>query len=92
VDSQQWKELDKGLAGYPTFSRDSSSIYYLQLTQRCVIRVSLSSGQVERVFDLKDFRMGGWWGFWMGLDPTDAPLLIRDEGTNEIYTLTLDRP
>lgn len=92
VDSQEWKELDKGLAGYPTFSRDSSSIYYLQETQRCVFRVSLSSGQVERVFDLKDFRMGGWWGFWMGLDPTDAPLLIRDEGTNEIYTLTLDRP
>jgi len=92
VESQRWRELDKGIAGYPTFSRDSRSIYYLQLTQRRLLRIPVSGGQPEQVIDLKDFRLGGWWGFWMGLDPTDAPLLLRDEGTNEIYTLTLDRP
>jgi Tol biopolymer transport system component/DNA-binding winged helix-turn-helix (wHTH) protein len=92
VESQRWTELDKGIAGYPTFSRDGSSIYYLQLTQRLVLRIPVSGGQPERIIDLKDFRLGGWWGFWMGLDPTDAPLLLRDEGTNEIYSLSLDRP
>jgi Tol biopolymer transport system component/DNA-binding winged helix-turn-helix (wHTH) protein len=91
VDSQRWRELDNGLVGYPTFSHDGSSIYYLQLAQRAVLRVAVSGGKVEQVIDLKDFRMGGWWGFWMGLDPTDAPLLIRDEGTDEIYSLTLEQ-
>jgi hypothetical protein len=26
----------------------------------------------------------------MDLDPTDAPLLLRDTGTEDIYALTLD--
>jgi hypothetical protein len=30
-------------------------------------------------------------GFWLGLDPTDAPLLLRDVGTPNIYALTLER-
>jgi len=33
----------------------------------------------------------GFFGFWLGLDPTDAPLLFRDVGTQNIYTLTLER-
>ena len=31
------------------------------------------------------------YGFWFGLDPDDNPLLLRDEGTDEIYALTLER-
>jgi hypothetical protein len=31
----------------------------------------------------------GPWG-WMGLDTTDAPLLLRDISTNDIYALTLE--
>jgi hypothetical protein len=27
----------------------------------------------------------------MDLDPTDAPLLLRDNGTQDIYALTLDK-
>jgi len=33
----------------------------------------------------------GFFGFWLGLDPTDAPLLLRDGGTQNIYALTLER-
>jgi hypothetical protein len=28
---------------------------------------------------------------WMGLDPTDAPLLLRDISSNDIYALSLDQ-
>jgi len=32
VESQRWRELDKGIAGYPTFSRDSRSIVSVRPT------------------------------------------------------------
>jgi hypothetical protein len=43
------------------------------------------------VADLKDFHFTGIFGFWLGLEPTDAPLLLRDVGTQNIYALTLER-
>jgi hypothetical protein len=44
---------------------------------------------VERVIDLKGFPLTGVFKFWMGLDPEDAPILLRDAGTDEIYALPL---
>jgi hypothetical protein len=41
--------------------------------------------------DLKGFRYTGAFTLWMGLDPTDTPMLIRDVGTDDIYALTLER-
>jgi hypothetical protein len=35
--------------------------------------------------------MGWYTGGWLGLDPTDAPLLLRDTGTDEIYAFTLEQ-
>jgi hypothetical protein len=32
----------------------------------------------------------GNFGFWMALDPADAPLLLRDNGTSDLYALTLE--
>jgi hypothetical protein len=45
----------------------------------------------EKIADLKDFHDAGWFGDYMGLDPTDAPLLLRDIGSNDIYALTLEQ-
>ena len=91
LEAHHWTTVQEGLRGYPTFSRDSRWIYFLRFIDAAVLRVPVSGGPAEQVIDLKDFRLGGFWGFWMGLDPTDAPLLLRDEGTEEIYALTLDR-
>jgi hypothetical protein len=41
--------------------------------------------------DVTQVQQTGWWGLWFGLDPADAPLLLRDAGAYEIYSLTLDR-
>ena len=54
-----------------------------------VFRVRVSGGDAERVFDLKGFRYTGAFTLWMGLDPTDTPMLIRDVGTDDIYALSL---
>jgi hypothetical protein len=53
--------------------------------------VSAPGGEPERVVDLKDWNMTGEEGPWMGLDPVDAPVLLRGIGGDDIYALTLEK-
>ena len=91
--TQQWSELpQKGMVDSPEWSRDSQFIYFLRRRGDVgVFRISIRGGEAEKIADLKDFHIGGWWGTWMGLDPTDAPLLLRDISSSDIYALTLDQ-
>ena len=100
IETQRWSALPvKGLARYPAFSRDSQYIYYIYVlfshkSDAGVFRVPVKGGEVERVANLKAWHAGGDDEIeldpWMDLDPTDAPLLLRDTGTQDIYALTLD--
>jgi hypothetical protein len=56
-----------------------------------LFRIRVAGGAEEKIADLKDWQDDGWWGEWMGLDPTDAPLLLRDIGSDDIYALTLEQ-
>jgi hypothetical protein len=47
-------------------------------------------GTAERIVDLKEFRYTGFFNYWMGLDPDDTPMLLREMGSNDIYALTLE--
>ena len=91
--TQQWSELpQKGTVDSPEWSRDSQFIYFLRRRgQRDpgVFRISIRGGEPEKIADLKDFQIGGWG--WMGLDPTDAPLMLRDISSDDIYALTLEQ-
>jgi Tol biopolymer transport system component/DNA-binding winged helix-turn-helix (wHTH) protein len=92
-ETQRWSivQLTRG-SGWPTWSSDSQFIYFLQtLDDPGVFRVRVSGGNAERVVDLKGFRYTGAFTGWMGLDPTDTPMLIRDIGTDDIYALTLEQ-
>jgi Tol biopolymer transport system component/DNA-binding winged helix-turn-helix (wHTH) protein len=85
--TQQWSTLaEKGLA-YDQWSKDSRWIYFV--AEDAVERVSVKSGKEERVAELNDWPIAGWWG-WMGLDPGDAPMVLHDIGSQDIYALTLD--
>jgi WD40-like Beta Propeller Repeat len=91
--TQRWSVLQlKSETDFPTWSSDSKFIYFLRpWDDPGVYRVRLSSGTAELVVDLKGFRHTGTATFWMGLDPEDTPLLIRDVGTDDIYALTLQQ-
>jgi len=94
LETQRWKDLPgKGLNGFPSWSKDGRFIYFQRTTDdRGIYRVPIAGGDEERIVDLKDFRNTGWYARgWLGLDSTDAPLLLRDAGTDEIYALTLER-
>jgi Tol biopolymer transport system component len=88
--TQKWRNLSSdGDAEYPSFSRDSRFIYFLRLGRdQGVFRIAVASGGVERVVNMTDWHLTG--GYSMSLDPTDAPLVLRDTGSDDIYALTLE--
>jgi hypothetical protein len=92
METQRWTTLvTKEHINFPVFSADSRFLDYLLLgSEQAVYRVRVKGGEPERVIDLKDWHMTGHFGFWMGLDPAGAPLLLRDNSTSDIYALTLE--
>jgi Tol biopolymer transport system component len=94
VQNRQWFTLARhqGAWGFPTWSRDAKFIYALRGPEPwSVDRISVPDGKQERVVDLTGTYLTGAVGFWFGLDPNDVPLLLRDNGSSDIYALTLDR-
>ena len=96
TQTQQWSQLLRRELSHVSgttdfqFSQDSQFVYFLSVTgDRGVFRARVKGGDLERVADLKDWHLTGTWGFRMELDPTDAPLLLRDVGSHDIYALTL---
>jgi Tol biopolymer transport system component/DNA-binding winged helix-turn-helix (wHTH) protein len=92
-ETKQWSIVERtGETGFPTWSSNSQFIYFLRMGHDPgVFRVRVSGGNAKRVVDLKGFRHTGAFTLWMGLDPTDTPMLIRDVGTDDIYALTLEQ-
>ena len=91
--TQQWSEIaQKGPVDSPEWSGDGQYIYFRRVIGDLgIFRISLKGGEAEKIVDLKDWHDAGWYGKYMGLDPTDAPLLLRDIGSDDIYALTLDQ-
>jgi Tol biopolymer transport system component len=87
-----WSELAKG-SGLPRWSRDSQYLYYLRTGPgSAVMRVRLSDRRVEEVANLRGVRQAGRLaGLDFGLTPEGDPLLLRDVGTQEVYSLNWER-
>ena len=90
--THQWSELaPKGNVESWEWSKDSRYLYFRRVKgDPGLFRVSVKGGGVEKICDLKGWHDAGWFGEYMGLDPTDAPLLLRDVGSEDIYALTLE--
>ncbi len=93
IAAQKWTVLKTtGIVAYPCFSSDSQTIYFLRYgVDQGVFRIRIPDGKEERVVDLKETHMVSRTGVSMSLDPTDAPLLTRAAGTDDIYALTVER-
>ncbi len=97
LQTQQWSTLveHRGDWGFPTWSHDSKFLYALNFPTdngpTSVYRIAVPGGTPQRVVDLRDVPLIGAVNFWFGLDPDDTPLLLRDNSTNDIYALTLER-
>jgi hypothetical protein len=54
-----------------------------------ILRIPVTGGEAKLVVSLKNLPYIGTNGVWFGLDPTDAPLMLRDASTTDVYALTL---
>lgn len=95
VGAQRWSSVINALyPGFPEWSKNSQWIYFsgeLITRQTAVFRVARTGGTPELVVSFKDFNVTGWWNGWLGLDSTDAPLVLRDFGSDDVYALALER-
>ena len=91
--TNQWKELAKGSLSWLNWSHDSRYVYLLDYRQKnAVIRVRVSDGALEQVADVKDFPATGRYGGALALTPDDEPLLLRDTGAQDVYSVDWHSP
>ncbi|HLY40095.1 MAG TPA: protein kinase [Terracidiphilus sp.] len=91
--TQKWTELAKGTFGWIEWSRDSKSIYLKDFAGKgAVDRIQISDHTLERIADLMNFVDTGQAGGSLSLGPNDAPLLLRDTGTQDVYSLDWINP
>jgi serine/threonine protein kinase/Tol biopolymer transport system component len=95
IQSQKWSELLKAKDHIADmhFSHDGKVLYFEEMPSGTVERVSVIDHKVENVTSLKDLRRPSmpYWVYWMGLDPQDSLLAMRDTGTEEIYALDWEK-
>jgi Tol biopolymer transport system component len=90
--TQRWSTIYNGVVGYLSWSSDSRYLYLDRYSgDAAILRIPAQGGKAEVIVDLKEFHQTGTLSIWMGLDPTDAPLMLRDEGTDDVYALSLER-
>ena len=90
LSNGRWSPLDTGAVAFPEWSHDGKWIYYVRWTvDAAIIRIRVADGKREVVANLTGARYTGIYTLWMGLDPRDNPLMLRDAGTDDVYALTL---
>jgi hypothetical protein len=91
--TQKWAQLAKTRAAFLNWSRDGQYVYFLRwLDDPAVLRVRITDRVVEQVLDLANYPTVGNVGPWLGLDPDDSPLVLKDAGFQDIYSLDWDGP
>jgi hypothetical protein len=91
-EAGRWESLGvpSGL-WYPTFTRDGKAVLGLSLDQHAIFRFTLAARRLEKVADLGGVEpTAPWMAAWMGLDPDDRPLVLRNTGVSDIYILDWD--
>ena len=84
----KWSDLIQTTIDFPNWSRDGQYIYFIYYAANpAILRIRISDRKVEQVANLKGFLATGFWRFWLGLDPEDAPIMLRDSGTEDVYSL-----
>jgi len=68
-------------------------LHYFDITgdSPAFYRVRVDDPKLDRLVKLTNIRRAGAWG-WTGLASDDAPLLLRDVGSEEIYALDWQVP
>jgi serine/threonine protein kinase/Tol biopolymer transport system component len=97
LSSGKWRELTSGkFLQYPNWTRDSKSVYLEDLGSDGpeLDRISVPDGRKERVVSLRNVSRVVMSSNqpWNGLARDNSPLIMRDVGSQELYSLELQLP
>ena len=86
--TEAWTELPAG-SSIRRWSRDGKYVYFMQRGKDpAVMRVRMSDHRTELVASLTHVRLAGTLaGIAFTLDPDESPVILRDVGIQEIYSL-----
>jgi eukaryotic-like serine/threonine-protein kinase len=88
VTSQKWTQVAQGSFGWLNWSRDGSYIYCLDFKGKSsVMRLRVADHHIEQIVDLKNFNTTGRFGGSLALAPDDSPLLLREAGGQDVYSV-----
>jgi DNA-binding winged helix-turn-helix (wHTH) protein/Tol biopolymer transport system component len=97
TQTQHWSAIPaRDDFAFPEWSPDSQWIYFTRTVSppetgvAGLFRINVNGGEPEQLIDLSHFHVGGWWGSWLGLDPTGAPLIVKEVGSRDIYRLAFE--
>jgi len=91
--TQKWTELATGSLSWLNWSHDGQYVYVLDYRGKdALVRIRISDHKTEQVVDLKNFATTGRYGGGLSLAPDDSPLLLRDTGTQDVYSVDWEAP
>ena len=91
--TKKWTELANGSLSWLNWSHDSQYVYVLDFRgKNAVVRIRVSDHKAEQVVDLKNLVTVGRYGGWLALAPDDSPLLLRDTGSQDVYSVDWEAP
>ncbi|MGP0018198.1 MAG: protein kinase domain-containing protein [Candidatus Sulfotelmatobacter sp.] len=91
--TQKWTALATGSLSWLNWSHDGQYVYVLDNEgKNAVVRIRIGDHKIEQVADLKSFATAGRYGGGLALTPDDSPLLLRDTGTQDVYSVDWKAP
>jgi WD40 repeat protein len=84
-ETGKWTELAGGDFGWLNLSHDGEYAYVTEVN--AVARIRISDHKVEQVFDMKNFATSGRYGGSLALTPDDSLLLLRNTGSQDVYSV-----
>jgi Tol biopolymer transport system component len=88
--TRDWLDLHVNHVRHMLWSHDAKYVYYDDEMEQGIFRIRVPNGRPEPVADTNEILRVA--DNWFGLAPDDSPLILRDAGSEEIYSLDVKWP
>lgn len=92
LEKSTWTELANVGSNDCVWSHDGEYIYFDSPWEAVIYRVRVKTRELERYASLQGIRRTGFFGWSLNLAPDDSPVLLREEGIHEVYSLDVRLP
>ena len=96
-EKQLWRKASEGRSGWSTWSPDGKYLYFISaqgtantpISEQSLYRIVMNSAKQELVTNLRELRHDelGHFISWIGFAPDGSILALRDNTTDDIYSL-----